>query len=223
MPDRCQPPRPTYHELVALVAAQAERIAELEAIEQVVQELRAANQALQARVAELERPLAQDSSTSSRPVGRDAQAAASRRPGSRAGDRRASSPAARAHLAWATEADGVVVHRPEVCGGCGASLLLAPVTGVAARPVADLPEVRLRVVEHRAERRRCGCGQVTAAAFPPAWAGVLRAAAAGPDRLPTSTCRWTGRRGCWPTCLTRRLAPIPSPRAPGGWTALSPW
>jgi hypothetical protein len=41
MPDRRQPPRPTY-ELVALVTAQAERIAELEAIELVVLELRAA-------------------------------------------------------------------------------------------------------------------------------------------------------------------------------------
>ena len=31
MPDRRQPPRPTYDELVALVTAQAERIADLEA------------------------------------------------------------------------------------------------------------------------------------------------------------------------------------------------
>jgi hypothetical protein len=42
MPDRRQPPRPTYDELVAVVTAQAERIAELEAIELVVLELRAA-------------------------------------------------------------------------------------------------------------------------------------------------------------------------------------
>ena len=30
----------------------------------------------------------------------------------------------------------------------------------------DLPEIRLRAVEHRAERRRCECGTVTAAGFP---------------------------------------------------------
>jgi hypothetical protein len=71
MPDRRQPPRPTYDELVALVTAQEERIAELEAIELDMLELRAANQALQARVAELERRLAQDSSTSSRPPSSD--------------------------------------------------------------------------------------------------------------------------------------------------------
>jgi len=43
---------------------------------------------------------------------------------------------------------------------------LAPVTGVEARQVFDLPQVRLRVCEYRAERRQCGCGQVTAGVFP---------------------------------------------------------
>jgi hypothetical protein len=43
---------------------------------------------------------------------------------------------------------------------------LAPVVGVEARQVFDLPEVRLWVCEHRAERRACGCGQVTAGVFP---------------------------------------------------------
>jgi len=62
--------------------------------------------------------------------------------------------------------DEVVVHRPVACGGCGGDLTLAPVTGVEARQVVDLPEVRLWVREHRAERRRCACGQVTAGVFP---------------------------------------------------------
>jgi transposase len=38
--------------------------------------------------------------------------------------------------------------------------------GVEARQVFDLPPLRLSVVEHHAQRRRCGCGQVTAASFP---------------------------------------------------------
>jgi transposase len=38
--------------------------------------------------------------------------------------------------------------------------------GVQARQVFDLPPLRLSVVEHRVHRRRCGCGQVTAASFP---------------------------------------------------------
>jgi hypothetical protein len=50
--------------------------------------------------------------------------------------------------------------------GCGSDLTLAPVVGVEARhrQVFDLPEVRLRATEHRAERRLCG--YVTAAGFP---------------------------------------------------------
>jgi transposase len=50
---------------------------------------------------------------------------------------------------------------------------LAPVTGVEARQVFDLPEVRLWVTEHRAERRQCACGRVTAGVF----AAQARAAA----------------------------------------------
>jgi transposase len=64
------------------------------------------------------------------------------------------------------EPDEVVVHRPVACDGCGGDLTLAPVMGVETRQVFDVPKVRLEVCEHRAERRRCGCGQVTAARFP---------------------------------------------------------
>ncbi len=41
----------------------------------------------------------------------------------------------------------------------------------------DLPEVRLRVVEHVIERRRCGCGKLTSGAFP---AGVSAPTQYGP-------------------------------------------
>jgi transposase len=62
--------------------------------------------------------------------------------------------------------DEVVAHIPQRCRGCGADLTLAPVIGVEARQVFDLSEVRLGATEHRAERRWCGCGTVTAAGFP---------------------------------------------------------
>jgi hypothetical protein len=51
---------------------------------------------------------------------------------------------------------------------CGAALAACPVTGVATRQVFDLPRVRLRVTEHRVERRCCGCGATTAGVFPQA-------------------------------------------------------
>ena len=128
----------------------------------------AANAALQARVAELERRLGKDSSNSSRPPSSDGlgkppaprqqRRGAGRRPGKQPG-------APGAHLAQVPDPDQVVVHRPERCGGCGGELTLAPVMGVEARQVFDLPEIRLWVTEHRVERRRCGCGQVTAGVF----------------------------------------------------------
>jgi transposase len=70
------------------------------------------------------------------------------------------------HLAQVHCPDEVVMHRPDRCRGCGRDLTLAVVAGVQARQVFDLPPVRLHVVEHRVERRRCACGQVTAADFP---------------------------------------------------------
>jgi transposase len=59
-----------------------------------------------------------------------------------------------------------VEHAPERCGGCGADLAGAVAVGVEARQVFDLPALRLCVVEHRAERRRCACGTTTAGRFP---------------------------------------------------------
>src|SRR5512133_1520975 len=49
--------------------------------------------------------------------------------------------------------------------------------GAEVRQVHDLPQRGLLVTEHRAERRRCGCGAVTAATFPD---GVRAPACYGP-------------------------------------------
>jgi transposase len=129
----------------------------------------AANAALAARVAELERRLGKDSSNSSRPpsqdgLGKPPAPRRERRGGGRAPGKQPGAPGA--HLAQVADPDEVVVHRPERCAGCGGDLTLAPITGMEARQVFDLPEVRLWVCEHRAERRQCGCGQVTAGVFP---------------------------------------------------------
>jgi transposase len=127
-----------------------------------------ANAVLQARVAELERRFGKDSSNSSRPpstdgLGKPPPSRRERR-GGRAPGKQPGAPGA--HLAQVADPDEVVVHRPVACEGCGGDLTLAPVVGVEARQLFDLPEVRLRVREHRAERRACACGQVTAGVFP---------------------------------------------------------
>jgi transposase len=152
-------------------------------VQAVIVELRAANaeqarviaeqagviQALRARVAELERQLGRHSRNSSKlpssdglakpPTPRQERRAGARKPGKQP-------VAPGAHLAQVPDPDEVVVHIPQRCQGCGAELTLAPVVGVEARQVFDLPKVRLRTTEHRAERRWCGCGMVTAAGFP---------------------------------------------------------
>jgi transposase len=155
-------------ELEATVAVQAVVIAELRAANAEQARLIAR---LQARVVELERQLGKDSSNSSKPPSSDGlrkppraerradERAAHRRPGKQPG-------APGAHLAQVATPDQVVEHVPGRCGGCGADLAGASVVGVEARQVFDLPPVRLGVVEHRAERRRCACGTTTAAAFP---------------------------------------------------------
>ncbi|MDQ3678234.1 MAG: IS66 family transposase [Actinomycetota bacterium] len=64
--------------------------------------------------------------------------------------------------------DERVEHPPERCEGCGGDLAGAErLEGDERRQVFDLPPgTLLRVVEHVAERRCCGCGHVSAGRFP---------------------------------------------------------
>ncbi len=63
--------------------------------------------------------------------------------------------------------DEVVVHPPVCCAGCGEALTGAEVVGEVRRQVLDIPEIRIRVTDHVAERRRCWCGHETVGVFPP--------------------------------------------------------
>lgn len=124
---------------------------------------------LRAEVAELKRRLAANSRNSSRPPSSDGLAKppapkslrrrSGRKPGGQPGHEGR-------HLERAEEPDEVIVHVPVVCGGCGGDLADGEPVGEEARQVFDLPLVRLVVTEHRAQRRRCGCGHFTTAAFP---------------------------------------------------------
>jgi transposase len=156
---------PDDRDLEATVAVQAAVITALRA---QVASLEAANAALAARVVELERRLGRDSSNSSKPPSSDGlgkpASTRQRQPGGRRPGKQPGAPGA--HLAQVTEPDQVVEHVPQRCGGCRQDLDGAVVVGVEARQVFDLPVLRLGVVEHLAQRRRCACGQVTAAAFP---------------------------------------------------------
>lgn len=167
--------------------AEQDRIAELEA-ENGAQ--RALIVRLEARIVELERELGRHSGNSGKPPSSDtvtqrqeqnqaresraerrrkararlkeleAKGKPKRRPGKQPGD-------PGAQLSPATEPDARITHVPPCCGGCGADLAGAAVVGTERRQVFDVPEPRLQVTEHTAERRRCACGTVTAATFPP--------------------------------------------------------
>jgi transposase len=135
---------------------------------------------LRAEVAELRQRLAQNSRNSSRPSSSDglAKAPAPKSLRRRSGRRQGGQPGHEgARLERVERPDGVIVHVPDVCEGCGGDLADSEPAGEEARQVFDLPRVRLVVAEHRSQRRRCACGHLTSAAFP---AGVGAPAQYGP-------------------------------------------
>lgn len=149
--------RPSYEELEARAAAQEAVIAEL-----------------QAQIAELQRQLRANSRNSSRPPSSDGlskpdadpkKRSLRRRSGRRQGGQEGHEGA---RLEPVAVPDEQVAHAPGRCDGCGGDLADAEIVeGGERRQVFDLPEgALLRVVEHVAQRRRCGCGRVTAGGFP---------------------------------------------------------
>ncbi len=124
--------------------------------------------ALAVRVAELEARLGKNSRNSSKPPSSDGlgkpapkslRKASGRKPGKQQGGQGF-------RLQPRPVPDEVATHIPTDCHGCGADLADAPVVGVETRQVFDLPMIELIAIEHRAQRRRCGCGALTSAAFP---------------------------------------------------------
>jgi transposase len=155
--------------------AKPEEIARYEAVITELQSanatLRAQNEMLLARVAELERRLGLNSSNSSKPPGSDGLKKPTRTTSLREPTEKKSGGQSghKGHTLKRRETpDATVDHFPTVCAGCGARLDPADSTGHTARQVFDLPEPQpLVVTEHRAHQCRCtGCGKQTRAAFP---------------------------------------------------------
>jgi transposase len=132
------------------------------------------NAALSARVAELERRLGLNSSTSSKPPSSDGLG--KKLPRTRSLRGRSNKPAGgqKGHpgktLRAVDNPDHIVDHIPARCDGCGAALAATPGADYDARQVFDLPQPQpLVVTEHRAHRCRCtNCGARTKGAFPEA-------------------------------------------------------
>jgi transposase len=145
-------------ELIALLLAQEDRHAsEMEA--------------LQARIAELERRFGLKSSNSDKPPSSDgtkkpARVSGLRQLSGKKGGGQKGHPGKT--LRRSTTPDVTLDHYPQTCSACGAALTAAMATDHLARQVFDLPEPRpLIVTEHRAHRCRCAaCGTQTRATFP---------------------------------------------------------
>jgi len=163
--------RASYAELEALVASQAALIAQLQA-RIVEQDARIAVQ--DARIAELEVQVKASSRNSSRPPSSDGLSKPAADPKKRSLRRRSGRKQGGqeghegARLLPVAVPDERVEHPPERCQGCDGDLADAKwLDGGESRQVFDLPQgALLRVVEHVASRRRCGCGRVSSGAFP---------------------------------------------------------
>ena len=126
---------------------------------------------LEGRVERLEgeiRELRRDSDNSSLPPSADPGAGKRRRQGKRS-DRNPGAqpghPGSGRGLLPIEQVDEVIEHLPESCAECRHSLADRPARGPVRRhQLSELPEISVRVTEHRLARRRCPeCGALTQA------------------------------------------------------------
>ena len=123
------------------------------------------------RIAELERRLGLNSGNSGKPPSSDGLKKPVRISSLRekSGKKTGGQPGHPGKTLCQTETpDAIIDHFPETCAGCGKALNATMATDLSARQVFDLPEPKpLLVTEHRAHTCRClHCGTQTKAAFP---------------------------------------------------------
>jgi transposase len=122
--------------------------------------------AFEARIADLEARLEQNSANSSRPPSSDPPHLKPAPPRPPSGKRRGGQPGHRRHERVRLEPDQVVQVRPESCRRCGGALA-GDDPGPVVRQVVEVPPVRPHVVEYRTHRRTCPrCGATTPGATP---------------------------------------------------------
>jgi transposase len=164
-------------ELIALVGAQAERIArqdgQITAMATRIADLVEANEALAGKLARLEHLLTRNSGNSSSPPSKDADPGKTpppekkRRRGGPARSKGKQPGAPGANLAWTDAPDERTDRFPEGRCGCGHDLATATDLGVVDRyQQHDIPQVAVKVTQYDQHAVRCGCGKVHTAARP---------------------------------------------------------
>jgi len=160
-------------EVVNGQAAQVEaQAAQLEAQAAQLEAQAAQLEAQAERIAELERRLSTDSTTSGKPpssdspyrkpTSRSSRKASGRKPGKQPGEPGST-------MGLVADPDEVITHDPGCCRGCGADVSGAPVCGVSRRQVTDVrPPPPPWVTEHRLLTRRCPhCAATSTGEVPP--------------------------------------------------------
>jgi transposase len=124
---------------------------------------------LKQRISELEAQLAQNSKNSHKPPSSDGfkkpkrtrslRKKSNRKVGGQPGHKGSK-------LHRSEDIDEMVFHPVDQCSCCGKDLKDVAVLDYVKRQVFDLPEIRLQVIEHQGELKRCSCGVVSQGHFP---------------------------------------------------------
>jgi hypothetical protein len=172
-----EPEELSRDELIVVVRRQADQITaqdqQITAMAGQLAQLMEANEALAAKLAQLEHLLSRNSGNSSSPPSKDddpgrtppapkrrAEGGVKRPKGKQPG-------APGSHLAWTDSPDDLQDRFPEGSCGCGADLAAARDLGVVDRyQCHEIPQVSVQVIQYEQHQVVCGCGAVHTATRP---------------------------------------------------------
>jgi len=168
----------TEEEIQQLRKEHAELKEALAQKEQRIEELEGLLMGALLRIEELERRAGKNSHNSSKPPSSDGLKHRVK-PRSKKGKSSGGQSGHQGHaLQQVEKPDAVVTHRPERCEACQQELGATTGQVRERRQIAELPEIRMQVIEHQVQAIRCpACEHVTTAHFP---AGVNAPAQYGP-------------------------------------------
>lgn len=140
----------------------------IQELHKTIQEQEASIQKLEIKVHELEARLSKNSSNSGKPPSSDglkrktkSQRGTSGKISGGQKGRKGST------LNQIPNPDHIVTHSPESCKGCGYDLKEVKEDTIEKRQVFEIPEPKIEVTEHRAERKKCPCcGETSKGTFP---------------------------------------------------------
>jgi transposase len=147
-----------------------------EAVIELVEGLLQRIEALETRLEAVEGRLSKNSKNSSKPPSGDGFDKRTKSLRDKSGKQSGGQPDHPGHtLEWSDEVDEIIEHRLEQCAGCGGSLATTVTQQVFARQVHDIPEINLRVLEHRVEVKCCeACGLKNESQFPETVSNVVQ-------------------------------------------------